>query len=287
MAMRTARAGHSLYPAMRSTVWMCSGRTPMPISRAGSRLQWRKPTEQAQRPRWRHRSRAAEHPPDHLVLYDNLQPLRHPGWEFAPLLNRGKMIAGDSPRPQRLGENVGSRHRILDGEIDADSADRRHRMRGIADADQARAIPFRNRSTATVSSLISSQLFSASTRSRSIGASLAISARNAGRPGLLDVVESVLGDDEGALPVVAAVDHDEDVAGMRRGRAYRRRPPACAAIAATARPSAQPRSSTLKPALARTVECRPSVPTMRRGANLDRPVGRRRLEPRRYARCPR
>ena len=34
---------------------------------------------------------------------------------------------------QRLCQNVGGRDRVLNGEIDADAADRRHRMGGIAD----------------------------------------------------------------------------------------------------------------------------------------------------------
>ena len=43
-----------------------------------------------------------------------------------------------APR-QRGREDIGRRHRILDGEIDSDAADRRHRMGGIADRQQARA----------------------------------------------------------------------------------------------------------------------------------------------------
>ena len=59
---------------------------------------------------------------------------------------------------QRAGEEVGRGDRVLDREVDADAADRRHGVRGVADAEQARPPPFRSRSTATVSSLTSSQL---------------------------------------------------------------------------------------------------------------------------------
>ena len=43
--------------------------------------------------------------------------------------------------PQRLGQDIGRGHRVLHREIDADAADRRHRVRRIADADQARLVP--------------------------------------------------------------------------------------------------------------------------------------------------
>ena len=59
---------------------------------------------------------------------------------------------------------------------------------------------------------MSSQSFSSATRSFTNGAIAAISSRNASMPRLLDLVESALGDEEAALPVVAAVDHDEDPA---------------------------------------------------------------------------
>src|SRR3954467_15315132 len=39
--------------------------------------------------------------------------------------------------PERVGETVRGRDRILDREVDPDAADRRHRVRGVADAQQA------------------------------------------------------------------------------------------------------------------------------------------------------
>jgi len=61
--------------------------------------------------------------------------LDDPHRQTAPLLHggevRGRHIAGF----ERPGQDIGRRDRILHGEIDADAADRRHRMRGIADAE--------------------------------------------------------------------------------------------------------------------------------------------------------
>ena len=79
----------------------------------------------------------------------------------------------------------------------------------------------------TVSSLMSSQLLSSSTRSARNGAISAMSARNASSP-LRDLVDASLRDDEPALPVLAAVDQHEDPAAIepadrlsRRRRAAR------------------------------------------------------------------
>jgi hypothetical protein len=43
-----------------------------------------------------------------------------------------------------LRQQVGRRHRILDRQVDAHAAHRRHRMRRIADAQQARPRPLRH-----------------------------------------------------------------------------------------------------------------------------------------------
>jgi hypothetical protein len=48
--------------------------------------------------------------------------------------------------------DVGCRDRVLHREIDADTADRRHRVCGIADAEP-RPVPLLGRSTATVNGL--------------------------------------------------------------------------------------------------------------------------------------
>ena len=46
------------------------------------------------------------------------------------------------PAPeQRRGEDLRGRHGVLDGEVDADPAGRGHRMRGVADAEQAVDVP--------------------------------------------------------------------------------------------------------------------------------------------------
>ena len=47
----------------------------------------------------------------------------------------------DGVATKRLGEDIGRGDSILDGEVDADTADRRHGVGGVADAEEAGAVP--------------------------------------------------------------------------------------------------------------------------------------------------
>ena len=54
-----------------------------------------------------------------------------------PLLHLLSSGSTFSPRGERAGEDVRGRDRVLDGQVDADPADRRHGVRGVADREQA------------------------------------------------------------------------------------------------------------------------------------------------------
>ena len=70
------------------------------------------------------------------VLRGLLTRLDDPGREQPALLHPPS--SGRRPRRrQRPGEDVGRRHRVLDRQIDADPADRRHCVRGVADRQQS------------------------------------------------------------------------------------------------------------------------------------------------------
>ena len=58
-----------------------------------------------------------------------------------PPLHRMKVVGGAGPLQKRGGQNVGRSDGILDGEIDPDTANRRHGVGGITDAQQPRPIP--------------------------------------------------------------------------------------------------------------------------------------------------
>ena len=148
--------------------------------------------------------------------------------ELAPLLHAGEIVLRERPVLQRLPQQVGGGHRVLDREIDADAAHGRHGVRGVADAQQPRPVPRAQPVDARrSSSLTSSHDFSSSTRVARNGSALATVCRNAGSPACLDALGVALGDHVGELEVVAAVEHGEEAAG--------RDAPAEAGIAGAAR----------------------------------------------------
>ena len=121
----------------------CSGLTPMPIKRAGNcraHGQAFKPLQEKRRAGVLLLRKASA--PETRFLRQHLKGLDHLGGEFAPalhLLEIARILrhAFLQHRPQ----DIGRRHRVLDGQIDAHAADRRHGVGGIADAEQARPRP--------------------------------------------------------------------------------------------------------------------------------------------------
>jgi hypothetical protein len=110
----------------------------------GQAAQDRKSDEEPQEPRRRGLAGAAEDTRNHVLLNDDLDALNDLRWPFAPLLHlRQKLIAQRPLASQRPGENIGGGDRVLNGEVDADATDRRHRMRGVADAQKPRLVPKR------------------------------------------------------------------------------------------------------------------------------------------------
>ncbi len=71
----------------------------------------------------------------------DLHGLGHAGRPEAAPLHSGKIAVARCALCQDRTQDVRCRHRILDREIDADSADRRHGVGSIADAEQAGPMP--------------------------------------------------------------------------------------------------------------------------------------------------
>jgi hypothetical protein len=86
-----------------------------------------------QRPRNRKSLGTAQNSADHIVLDQDLEPLRGASREIPPSLDRLKIAFGDVVLSKFRAEYVCCRDRILNREIDSDPADRRHRMSGIPD----------------------------------------------------------------------------------------------------------------------------------------------------------
>ena len=100
-------------------------------------------------------------------------------------------------------------------------------------------------------------------------------ARNASSPARLTSSMPPLWMTNAALPVVAAIEHHQDLARREAAQhlsgssGVRERRNHSTSIGA-------PRSSTGRPAFSRTIECRPSAPIDQLGSNLDRAVRRAR-----------
>ena len=87
------------------------------------------------------RLRRLKQAPDDAILRRLLAGLDHARRKQPALLHLVQQRIDVFAARQRPGENVGGRDRVLDGEIDADPADRRHGVGGIADRQQARPVP--------------------------------------------------------------------------------------------------------------------------------------------------
>ena len=166
------------------------------------------------------------------------------------------------PAPaQRQCEDIRRDDRILNSEIDAHAA---HGDMAWA-ASPIHSTPGLyqrfSRSTRTVSSFTSSQEDSSCTRSASDGLSSTIASRKADSPWRRSSLIPPLRNDEGALPVVAAVEHDEHAGRPRCGQGFPFRPRPLATGASTARPSARRDPRRRGRHGRRTAEWRPSAPT--------------------------
>jgi len=111
------------------------------MRRAVSRLKHRKPRRQTQDQRWPERSVGDERGPDDTVLNDDLQALRDLRRPLAPALHGPQVPDVELLIPQRLPKDICRSDGVLNGEIDADAANRRHGMCGIADRQQPRHVP--------------------------------------------------------------------------------------------------------------------------------------------------
>ena len=87
--------------------------------------------QQARRFEW---IRTSQHAPDYSVLHGDLKSLRGARRKLATLLHCAQVLLGDGSLLQARSQNIGGGDGVLDREVDPDAADRRHRMRGIADA---------------------------------------------------------------------------------------------------------------------------------------------------------
>jgi hypothetical protein len=140
---------------------------------------------------------------------EELHGLGHLGRPLPPFLYLRERRLRHRALAQRLPQDVGGGHRVLNGEIDADAADRRHGMRRIANAQKARTPPALQPvdGDAQQTDIVEApDLFSPFSLERQQPADIRAERCNSA---LAHLVSTALGDDIGALPVVAAIDAHE------------------------------------------------------------------------------
>src|SRR5262252_2926528 len=122
--------------------------------------------EEPQSQRRREPLGALEYAPDHPVLDEELELLRGTGRELSTALDRAQILIAWGSLAKTRGQNVGGRYRVLNCQIYAHPANRRHGVSRIPDAHRPGRCQTRKRSTVTVNNLMSDQSVSSPTRSR-------------------------------------------------------------------------------------------------------------------------
>ena len=174
---------------------------------------------------------------------------------------------------QRFEKNIGCRHGILNGEIDTDTADRRHGVGGVADAQKTRPKPVEQSVHADRQKLYivpAAQLLHAVAR---VGRELHDRRAKSFERLPAHLVELSLGNDVAALPIVAAIERDENPAGYRTCPWSPRDLPRFVCSRNQSTSIGAPNSFTGKPAFSRTIELRPSAPTTRSARTSISPLG--------------
>ena len=78
---------------------------------------------------------------DEAAVREDLKCLSHFGGEFPAFLDFVEMLINGAAILQRLPQNVGGGDCVLNGDIDANAANGRHGVSGIADAEKSRPRP--------------------------------------------------------------------------------------------------------------------------------------------------
>ena len=90
---------------------------------------------------WSHWLSCLEDALKEMLMHKDLHPLRKMCGPLAAALNSAQIVQFYTVFAQGWPQNICCRDGILNREIDADAADWRHRMCGVADAQQPFAIP--------------------------------------------------------------------------------------------------------------------------------------------------
>src|ERR1700733_15535409 len=165
-----------------------------------------------QRRLWR--GRAAQHIADDALLDQHLHALRQARRQLAAALYGTQIVQRGAALAQARDKNIGRGDSILDRQVDSYATDWRHSVRGIADAQQARTAP------GVQAVHRDSQQFHIVPRRKFVHAipqkrrKLHNVRAERVQSASMHFVDTTLGNNEGTLPIVATVQHDEDTADI-------------------------------------------------------------------------
>jgi len=146
-----------------------------------------------------------------VFVGEDLNRLSHARGKFAACLNFLEVGIGGGSGGQNGNENVRGGDGVLNSEIDANAADGRHGVRGIADAEKAAAGPVAQAIDGDGEELDVVPIFQFDGAALQNGGDRFEVVAKGGQAIFLDGCESTLGDDVGALPVIAAVESYEEL----------------------------------------------------------------------------
>ena len=140
---------------------------------------------------------------------DALEGLSDAGGELAAVLDSFQSEFGDDAGGEYGREDAGGGYGVLNGEVDADASDGGHGVGGVADAKEAGAVPAGEAVDLDGQELdlipIGDLIYAVGKRGDETGDA---GAEGGDTGGLDRGSEAVLGDEEGALEVVATRDQD-------------------------------------------------------------------------------
>ena len=144
---------------------------------------------------------------------EELEALRHLGWPFPAALYLHQVALAQVSIGQRFRQQVRGGNSVLDRQVDADAADRRHGVGGIANAQQAGPAPLLQAIDLDCQQVdvlpapqIAQRLFEGRYKTGDAAAKFL-------EAGLLDFFKGPLCDHISTLPIVTAIDLDEDLTG--------------------------------------------------------------------------
>jgi hypothetical protein len=167
--------------------------------------------KQAQRQRHLVEYRPAHHQRgQHAVVHQLLRALDHSRRKHAPVLDLVQKRIHVFAACERPSKDVRSGHRILDRKVDAHSADRRHAVRRIADGEQAGPPPARQPVERDREQLDLVPVLERVDDPSEPGRRLGDAGAESGKSGPPDFLRRALRNHVGALPIIAAVELDQE-----------------------------------------------------------------------------